>query len=137
MKIITIACVGLLSLYSSHIFSESIQLSSGNSKALHNATFLLNNPAARETYIRKSSNAQQADKTLGDLAGSEQTSEEIYRLASDVFASITLKANGDPDKMMQLLLEAQQNPEAFANSFTPEQRKKLSELARQVEGNRK
>jgi hypothetical protein len=74
---------------------------------------------------------------LRDLAGSEQTSGEMYQLASDIFANISLKANGDPDRMMQLLQEAQQNPEAFANSFTPEQRRQLSELARQVEENRR
>lgn len=134
MKVMTVIYAGLLSIISSIACSDPSQ--SGGNQALEEATFLLNNPAAREAYIRNNDSAQKADRTLRDLAGSDQTADEIYRLASDVFANIMLKANGDPDKIMQLLQEAQQNPQAFANSFTPEKKKMLGDLARQVERNR-
>jgi hypothetical protein len=134
MKLITTLCVGLLFLLPGYAFSEPSQAETES--AMQEAMFLLNNPDAREAYIRNNPNTRQADKSLRGLAGSEQTTEEMYQLASDIFAQITLKANGDPDKMMLLLQKAQSNPEAFAKSFTPEQKQKLSDLARQVESNR-
>lgn len=118
-------------------FSQADSFSSyGMENNSSRAMFLLNHPDQREQYIRQSAQMHEADQTLRELAGSEITSNNIYGLAAEIYADLLQRSGGDPDLLLQLLMQAKQNPEAFANQLSEEQKRRLSDLAIQVEQNR-
>lgn len=47
--------------------------------------------------------------------------------------NLSKEANGDPEKMQQMLLEAQKNPEAFYKKMSPEQRAQIQGLVKKIE----
>ena len=126
----------IITLFSLIQTCQADSFSSTGRQSSDQAIFLLNNPDLREQYIRQSAQMHEADQKLRDLAGSQATSENIYSLAAEIFADLIIRTQGDPDTMLQLLQEAQQNPEAFAYQLTDEQKRRLSELAKQIQSNR-
>ncbi|NBY21120.1 hypothetical protein EBQ74_12995 [bacterium] len=68
---------------------------------------------------------------MKELGG--EYSEEIYQLAAQIMENLVREAQGDPDKMMKILEKAQQNPSAFADTFSEEQKRKLKELGKKIE----
>jgi hypothetical protein len=94
---------------------------------------LIRDPAARGEVIQKSVPAQKADRELKDLAGDEQTSQEIYKLAADIFGTLAENNGRDPDKMDAALINYGANPASFIESMTPAQRQKLQQLGKQIE----
>jgi hypothetical protein len=54
---------------------------------------------------------------------------EVHEMSADVLNTLMKKYGNDPAKLQEVLLKAQKDPEAFANSeFTAEQRAKLKSL---------
>lgn len=80
--------------------------------------------------------AKKVDKGLDDLTGSRNTSDEVYGLTADLLEPLMKKAGDDPDKLQKMVDEAQKNPEAFAETFTPEQREKLRAIAGEISKNK-
>lgn len=116
-------------------FAQAQDASRPNSdqEALKNTQDMLRDAKARDAAIQQTGErARQVDQGVRNLAGSQQNADDIYGLAADVFANITKEAGGDPEKMQKLLNEAQKNPAAFAEKWTPEQKQKLGEIGTKI-----
>src|SRR5690348_7596925 len=107
-------------------------LDPGTAKALQQTQELLKDPAARAQAAQGDAQAAAVEKQVEQLGGTPQNTQAIYDLAADVLGNVAKDAQGDPDKMMQLLEKASKNPEAFGNQFTPEQKQKLRELSQKL-----
>jgi hypothetical protein len=84
----------------------------------------------REEFANQDKNAKKAVDNVKALTnGNEQTEQKIYELSSEIFNNL-----GDsPEAMMKAIEEAQRNPAEFAKKFSPEQQKKLKEIAAEIE----
>lgn len=127
MKYITHYLSALLLFASLPLFADN------NADAQQKAIALLNNPVALEQYISQHAEAQAADQKVQNLAGNSQNKAQIYQLASEIFASLLQQYNGDPNALMQAMAQAQSNPEAFANSLSPDQKQKIKRIALDIE----
>ena len=110
---------------------HSETLTAEQQKALNGAIEELTNPEKRSAAIKNSPKAIQSDQMVKQVGG--EHSEEIYQLAAKVMESLAAQAEGDPDKMDKILEKAQKDPEAFAKTFSPEQRKMLNDISKKVE----
>lgn len=89
---------------------------------------LLKDSNQRQEVINSSQKAKLADD-YGTTVVGKQNKEELYAVSSDLVPWLMEKSGGDPAKAMEMLNQAQQNPEAFYNSFPESERKKIRELA--------
>lgn len=90
---------------------------------------LLVSPDARGRNADKDPTAKKADDYARSVAGSKENSQGLYELSAEIFARLEKQANGDPEKLQKLMIEAARNPAAFGETFTPEERKKLKEIS--------
>src|SRR5687768_10313685 len=93
--------------------SAHADLDKDQQQGLKDTQRMLTNPAERDAAIKKDKKAIETDQKVEALTGSGKNKEEIYDIASKVMETITVQSKGDPEKMQQMLLEAQSNPEAF------------------------
>ena len=89
----------------------------------------MRDPKFRDEKNNDSQEAKAVIKKIKEVAGSEANEQEIYNLAAEVLGNMQ---DLSPDQMTKLLQEAQSNPEAFANKMTPEQKRKLKEIAEKL-----
>lgn len=95
---------------------------------------MLTTPSERNAAIKNDKNARETDAKVEALTGSGKNKEEIYDIASKVMETITVESKGDPEKMQQLLLEAQSNPQAFYDKyFTAAEKSRVRNLATDIE----
>ena len=88
----------------------------------------------REAYIKGNAPATAADKALlKAIGGDSRRHQKAYELSSGIFATIVKKADGDPNKINQLVMELMKNPETLESMLTPAQRKQPAEMAKEVE----
>jgi hypothetical protein len=110
-------------------------LDGNQQKALRDTQDLLKNPTERQKAINKDPRAKDVDSKAEALAGSQENKENMYGLAAQLMEKIATETNGDPEKMQQLMLEAQQNPQAFYNKyFDANQRDKVRDIANKAQG---
>jgi len=64
--------------------------------------------------------------------GSAQNTQDIYALSAEVMAHLAQQAQGDPDKMMAILAKAKEQPNGFADQWTPDQKAKLQSIANRI-----
>jgi hypothetical protein len=102
-------------------------------EALENAQKALTDPKERREVMNSSPQAQMADNKVKDLLGGPENTDELYKLASDVLADLSKKANGDPEQLKKLLLEANQDPEKFYGTLGSTQKDKISDLSKKAE----
>ena len=72
-------------------------------------------------------NAKKADAYAEKVVGSENK-DDIYDLSADLMAVLDKETGGDPEKMLKILAEAGQNPEAFYQRFPAAQKEKFKKL---------
>ncbi|NBX69633.1 MAG: hypothetical protein EBR01_11800 [Proteobacteria bacterium] len=123
----------LISLIASFFLPVALadNLNQEQKNALKEVMNQLTNPSARMEQLKNDKRAQDSDKAVKELGG--EYSEEIYQLAAQIMENLVREAQGDPDKMMKILEKAQQNPSAFADTFSEEQKRKLKELGKKIE----
>lgn len=102
-------------------------------EALAKAQRLLPDPQTRKATLQADPKVQAVDENARAVAKSDTDLEAIYELSAELMSSLIDASGGDPDKMAKMLDEANTNPEKFAQKLTPEQRKKLAALAKQLE----
>jgi hypothetical protein len=90
---------------------------------------LLVSPDARGKNTDQDPKAKKADDYAKSVAGSKENSQALYELSAEIFSRLEKQANGDPEKLQKLMIEAARNPAAFGETFTPEERKKLKEVS--------
>lgn len=94
---------------------------------------LLTNKEEREKAAKNDPKAHKALQDVKNLTGRDKQSEEdIFGLASDLMPKLVEESGGDPNKMMQILEEAQKDPEKFSKRWSPEQRKRLKEISEKL-----
>ncbi len=83
----------------------------------------------------KSNAGHLADQRALEAVGGDAARKQVlYNIsADDIMPALVQQTGGDPEKMQQLLLKAQTNPEGFMNSLPPETRAKIKNLATSVE----
>jgi hypothetical protein len=94
---------------------------------------LLKDPQKRNAFIQQDTQANEVNKKVNQVAGSPEVSNQIYNLSADVFAEIHKITGGDPEKMNKLLQDAAKDPSVLGNALSEDQRKKLKEIATQIE----
>lgn len=128
MKTFILVCLTLLQ---SLAFAD---LDKDQQEGLSNTKSLLRSPKQREDFIKTDKRAQETDAKVDALAGSSANKESIYDISADVMDKLTIEANGDPDKMQKILLEAQTNPKAFYEKyFDAKAKAKVSDVAGKIE----
>lgn len=129
------------SLQGAHSGSSGGSLSTGSGEAseedvqdaLKKTQELMENPELRKQNAERDPKAKHADDMVNAMTGgNEALNNEIYALASKVFASIAAQAKGDPKAMEELLLKFQRDPAGFAGTWSPEERARLKEIAGQM-----
>lgn len=68
------------------------------------------------------------------LAGSPEQEAQIYSLAADILGNMQ---DMPPDQMEKLMSKAQNDPQGFVDSWTPEQKKKLKAISERLPANQK
>ncbi len=102
-------------------------------EALQKTIQLLKNKTERENSIKGDEEAGKADAYTKNLFGGDSKSTNaVYELAADVFADLAKQADGDADKMKALIEQFQRDPAAFADKWSPEQKKRLKEISTKV-----
>lgn len=101
-------------------------------KALEQTQATLKDPVLREKAIGNSKDAQSADNAVQQIAGNAVQSQKIYELAAQVMSDLVIQSKGDPKAMEAILENAKKNPEALANTFTPEEKKMLTEISQNI-----
>ena len=92
-------------------------------QGLQDTKEFLKSPEQRKEYLEKDKKAKEADDKASALAGSAKNKEEMYGIASEVLEKIVNETKGDPQKMQQLLQEAQTNPQKFYEKYFDENAK--------------
>jgi hypothetical protein len=103
-------------------------------EAVQKTQEMLRDPKERNKVIGESERGIQANREVEVLMGSPQNTNDVYNLSAEVFAKLAEEANGDPDRMMQLLTMAKENPSLFAEKWTPDQKQKLKRIADRMPG---
>ena len=111
--------------------SNTKPLSEADKSALEKTKNLLTNSNERDSTISKDKDAA-ADLAVKDITNDKKTQDDIYKLSAEKFNSLVGSAEGDPNKMREILEKAQKDPEAFANSFSDEQKETLKNIGEKV-----
>jgi hypothetical protein len=125
----------LMSLISTFFFNISVhaELDKYNQEALKKTQDFLKNKSEREAFINKSPDAQPYAQKMNDLGMNESQKNKTFNISADVFAELVKENNGDAAAVQKMLLNAQQNPEAFYNSLSPENKKMIESLGSEME----
>ena len=116
------------------IFSfKSFAWDNASEEGLKKTQDLLRSKQQREEYIKKNPQAAEANQKAFDVGGDTKTQDQIYKISADVFSKVAKDSNGDPEKQKIMLDQALRNPETFFNNMTPEQRKQIEDLAKQID----
>jgi len=100
--------------------------SAEESKALDETLSILTSPEKRKLILDNDPKAKEADDFALQVGSNAANQQKIYELAAKVMTDLAKNGKWDPDKMMQILEKANKDPEAFANTFSPEQKKNAS-----------
>ncbi len=102
-------------------------------EALSKTQNLLRDSNARQGAL-DTKEAHEADKLAETTAlGDPSAKNQVYNIAADLMPWLVAQTSGDPAKMMQLIMEAQKNPQAFLEKLPESERKKISNLSRFIE----
>ncbi len=119
----------LLSFFAALFFSSAVFADAETDEIIQNVQKDLNDATKVQEATQHSTEAKAAHEKVHELAGTPQDEKDIYGLASDVFGNMKGKSM---EQIIESVNQAQKNPEAFANSWSPEQRKKLRELSERL-----
>jgi hypothetical protein len=106
----------------------------GTSNSIQQTQQMMTDPQTRQQMLA-SPEAKNADKQVGVVTkGNAQQKEQIYQLAAGLFPDLAKSGSGDPQKMTEIMMKAMENPEAFYNTWTPEQKANFQKLVREMQG---
>ena len=108
-------------------------LSTESEEALQKTQDLLRDKKLRQKAIEESTEAKSADSRVNSIAQDEKQRQEIYEASSDIMKDVVTKTSGDPEKMNQLMINAQKNPENFYKDLKKEDQQKIKEISEKIE----
>ncbi len=94
----------------------------------------MKSPSFHQNAAKQSKEAAAVEKQVKDVSGSPENEQAMYEFAAQILGNMK---DNSPEEMRKMLMDAQQNPEAFANSWTPEQKQKLKELSERIPAGQK
>ena len=101
--------------------------------ALQQTQNLLKNSEVRKGALNTEP-ATAADKAAEITAlGDPAAKSEVYNIAADLMPWLLEQSQGDISKMMQLIQEAQKNPQAFLQKMPAAEREKIKNLSGFIE----
>jgi hypothetical protein len=102
--------------------------------AVSNVQEQMKKPDFHKNAAKESSEAKDVESHVKQISGNEANEQEMYNLAAEVLGNMK---DMKPEDMQKMLEQAKKNPEAFMNSWTPEQKKKLKELSERIPAGQK
>lgn len=90
---------------------------------------LLRDPKFRAQNAKDSKPAAELGQHIKNLSKDPATEQEIYNLAAEVMGNMK---DLTPEQMAKIVDQAQTSPTEFAESFTPEQKRKLHEIVERM-----
>jgi hypothetical protein len=114
------------------IMAVAGELDAASTAALGQTQVLLQTPAEREKVVNQTAAAQTADAEAKALAGNPANTEDIYKISSDIFADLVKQANGDPQKMQQMLIDAKNDPKGFYERLSEKNRRSIHEISGKI-----
>lgn len=113
---------------------EKSNLPAAEQEGLRKTQDFLRNKSERNTYIKDSKKAKDVDSKVDALTGGGADKEQIYDIAAKVMEKITIEANGNPELMQKLMMEAEKDPQAFYNKyFSADAKQQTRSLAESIE----
>jgi hypothetical protein len=83
--------------------------------------------------IQESRKAKVADDHISSLTSDPATREKIYQISSQVFGEVVKNSGGDSAEMESLIERAQKDPEAFYRGLSPESRRAIQEVSKEID----
>lgn len=111
------------------------QLDKDSEGALNQTVELLNDPGKRERAISGSGSpaAYEADLRARALSKNPENLKELYSISGDIFADMVRGNQGDTEKIKNGLQKGTIDPRTFYDSLSPEQKRRIKELAEDIE----
>ena len=94
-------------------------LDAASQEALQKTLTLLSNPEARDKAAHENAAARDADSRAQQIAGSAANKDTLYEVAGRVMEDLVRATGGDSEKMMQIIAQAQSNPQVLASKLSP------------------
>ncbi len=116
--------------------AQQNSLSAEDQDALQKTQDLLKNKKQRMEYIEANPDAMKTMDQVKKLGGSEQGQEAMFDLSSEILQSLVQEANGDVNKLQDLLVEAQKNPTKFYERLNAQQKSRIRQIASDIESNK-
>jgi hypothetical protein len=104
-----------------------------STSALADTQTMLQNPAQREKLIDNSQSAQTVDAQVKSLAGNQQNTDEMYKISGQVLEDLVKETGGDPVKMMQIMNQAQTNPDSLMDHLSKESKDSIHSVTTTIE----
>jgi hypothetical protein len=140
IRCLLVALIGLsaaAAFAQTHQAHKSPELDRASEQALRDTQNLLKDQKRLEREGLLTPEARQNHEKIKVLMGNEADTAEAYALAADIFGDLVKESGGNPALMLEMLNQLIAKPEAFANKLSPDQQRKLKELAKKVENRKK
>lgn len=118
--------------YSAYASAEDIK------EALRETQSVLRDPVRMQEESGKTSEGRKADQDASVVTlGKPELKQDLLNISADLLGWITDSANGDPEKMQQLMQDAISNPKSFYERMPASERAKVKNLSEKIESARK
>lgn len=105
--------------------------------ALEQTRKRLANQAHREEDAAKTPEAANAHSDVKSTVGHDpRLTDETYNLASDILGTLVQEADGDPNKLKDVVDSLSRDPRSLERRLTPQQRQAIRDLASKAEKSR-
>jgi len=123
-----------LGILASVICAPAFALDQADEDALRDTQKLLGDQTRMKEFGRTDAEAGKALNQVKQLTGNDPAKQaEINGIASSVFADMVKSNNGDTVSMHDQLQKALADPKAFMNGLSPEQQKRIRDLASEID----
>lgn len=99
---------------------------------------MLRDSGRMQQEAAKTPEGRKADQDASVVTlGKPELKQELLNISADLMDWITKSANGDPEKMQQLMQDALDSPKAFMEKMPASERARVKGLSEKIEGARK
>lgn len=109
------------------------ELSSADAQALKQTQSLLRTKTQRDEAIKKSPVAQEYVHKMDQMGMTSQQKQQAFKVSADVFGQLVQENKGDAAAVQKILQQAQQDPESFYKSLSPENKREIQSLSTEIE----
>jgi hypothetical protein len=109
----------------------ALALDNASNTALKQTQQMMTDPNQRQKTLDTDPRAKAMDTAARQAVG-DQNAADVYQLASELMGTLADESGGDPVKMMELLQQAQRDPQSMEGKFTPEQKAKIKAMSERM-----